>query len=136
MSANALSFTPNTLIEDAAAMLATYHMGGAPVVDGERVVGVLSKTDLLNPDRIGRLVGDMMTPLVISLRPDEPAMAAVRLMLAENIHRIMVMEEMGKLAGIVTTTDVLKAIHRGYSFQEIDDVPSRRERYTYQLGLP
>jgi len=129
MSAHALSFTPSTSIEDAASALTAHHIGGAPVVEGGRVVGVLSKTDILDPDRIGLVVGEFMTPLVIYLREDEPAMAAVRLMLAEGIHRVIVIKEMGKLVGIVTTTDVLKAIHHGHSFQEGDAVQARIEQH-------
>jgi predicted transcriptional regulator len=129
MSANALSFTPETSIGDAISALATHHIGGAPVVENGRVIGVLSKTDILDPDRMGRLVGEMMTPLVIYLRADEPAMSAVRLMLSDAIHRVIVIKEMGKLAGIVTTTDVLKAIHNGHSFQEGDEMQARIEKH-------
>jgi IMP dehydrogenase len=129
MSAHALSFKPETSIEDAASALATHHIGGAPVVEDGRVIGVLSKTDLVDPERTGRLVADLMTPLVIYLRADEPAMSAVRLMLEEGIHRIIVIKEMGKLAGIVTTTDVLKAIEHGHSFQEGDEMQARIERH-------
>lgn len=125
MSVQALSFTPGTSIDEAVSVLTAHHIGGAPVVDGGRVVGVISKTDILDPDRIGRVVGEVMTPLIIYLRADEPAMAAVRLMLAEGIHRVIVIKEMGKLAGIVTTTDVLKAIHHGESFQEGDEVQAK-----------
>lgn len=129
MSTHALSFKPDTSIDDAALALANHHIGGAPVVKDGRVIGVLSKTDLLDPDRIGQRVSEVMTPLVHYLRADEPAMAAVRLMLSESIHRVIVINEMGKLAGIVTTTDVLKAFHHGHSFHEGDELPGRLERH-------
>lgn len=129
MSTHALSFKPDTLIEEAASALATHRIGGAPVVEDGCVIGVLSKTDLLDPDRIGRRVSEMMTPLVHYLRADEPAMAAVWMMLSESIHRVIVIKEMGKLAGIVTTTDVLKAIHHGHSFHEGNELQERLERH-------
>jgi predicted transcriptional regulator len=129
MSEHALSFTLGTSIDDAVSALTAHHIGGAPVVEGGRVVGVISKTDILDPDRMGRVVGEIMTPLVVYLRADEPAMAAVRLMLAEGVHRVIVVKEMGKLAGIVTTTDVLKAIHHGHSFQEGDEMQAKIARH-------
>jgi predicted transcriptional regulator len=121
MSPDPVTFDPDTPIEAATNDLIDNHFGGAPVVDRGRVVGVLSKTDLLDRDRPGERVGEVMTPLVFYLRVDEPAMSAVRLMRAEGIHRVIVIEGRGMLAGIVTTTDVLGAIERGESFHEGDE---------------
>lgn len=129
MSAHALAFSPDMSINDAVEALSVHHIGGAPVVENGRVIGVVSKTDILDPQRIGQRVREVMTPLVFYLRADAPAMTAVRLMLAEGIHRVIVIKEMGKLAGIVTTTDMLKAIHHGQSFQEEDDLSARVERH-------
>lgn len=129
MSPGALSFDPDMSLEAAADELVDNHFGGAPVVDRGRVVGVLSKTDLLDRSRPGERVEDAMTPLVYYLRVDDPAMAAVRLMRAQGIHRVIVVEGHGMLAGIVTTTDVLGAVERGESFHEGDALAARVERH-------
>lgn len=103
---------------DAAKQLLERHVGGAPVLDGRRVVGVVSKTDLL--DRSGEragpgaLVSDLMTPLVYGVRETDPAMLAARLMVEEHIHRVVVLGAAEAVVGIVTSMDLLEALAAGW----------------------
>jgi CBS-domain-containing membrane protein len=107
---------------EAAWGLTRRHIGGAPARDGAgNLVGILSSSDLVNPEpsqgiRGEATVGDLMTPEVISLYEEDPAMAAVNEMVERNIHRIVVLDADSKLAGIVTPMDVLRALARGKSF--------------------
>jgi CBS-domain-containing membrane protein len=115
MSRNVFTLSEQASLEDAAWGLTANGVSGAPVRDKHgRLVGVLSKTDLVDPDRgqapDDRTVGDAMTPALLAMQADEPAMDAVRLMVADGIHRVIVVDEKGKLAGIVTPMDVLKAL--------------------------
>jgi CBS domain-containing protein len=61
-----------------------------------------------------------MTPAVWAVCPDDPAMRAVDLMLEKGIHRVVVVSRPGTIAGIVTATDVLRALSRGGSFRDDD----------------
>lgn len=54
-------------------------------------------------------VADVMTRRVISLGRDATVREAARLMLKAGVHRILVLED-ARLVGLVTTTDVLKAV--------------------------
>jgi predicted transcriptional regulator len=103
-------------VEEARRTLVGEHIGGAPVLDGGRVVGVLSKTDLVDPARDAEhqiAIRDVMTPLVHYLRPGDQAVAAIDMMLREHIHRVIVVQNGNHLAGVVTTTDVLRAVQGG-----------------------
>ena|SRR5436190_10275046 len=105
--------------DEAAWGLTRRHIGGAPARDKEgNLVGVLSSSDLVNPEpaqwiRGDATVGDLMNPDVISLYADDPAMAAVNEMAKRDIHRIIVLNEESKLAGIVTPMDVVRALAGG-----------------------
>jgi CBS-domain-containing membrane protein len=112
--------------EEAAWGLTRRHIGGAPArdVDGN-LVGVLSSSDLINPEpaqwiRGEPTVGDLMNPDVISLYAEDPAMAAVNEMAKRDIHRIVVLDQENQLAGIVTPMDVLRALARGEHFELTD----------------
>ncbi|HJP87224.1 MAG TPA: CBS domain-containing protein [Gemmatimonadaceae bacterium] len=130
MTRNVLTATPDMPLTDALALLTENHVSGAPVVDGGKVAGVFSATDLLaffadlqSPprglafrDRRARAapledvtVADVMTRQVESLPPDCSVEEAALLMGRKQIHRVMVM--MGDvLLGIVSTADVAKAV--------------------------
>jgi CBS-domain-containing membrane protein len=112
--------------EEAAWGLTRRHIGGAPARDGDgNLVGVLSSSDLINPEpkqwiRGEPTVGDLMNPDVISLYAEDPAMAAVTEMAKRDIHRIVVLDQESRLAGIVTPMDVVRAIARGQQFGVAD----------------
>jgi CBS domain-containing protein len=56
------------------------------------------------------LVGDMMTPIVFTVRPDAPSAQVVEDMLALRVHRLFVVDDGGVLVGVVTATDVLRRL--------------------------
>lgn len=122
MSDEVFMLDASASVLEAAWALTRRHLGGAPVRDPDgNLVGMLSKTDLVDPapsDWIkgSALVEDIMTPNVLSLYEDDPAAAAVKAMADGNVHRLVVFNADGKLSGIVTSMDVVKAVARGDSF--------------------
>lgn len=61
-------------------------------------------------------VGSVMTTSVVSLAPDASVQEAARLMLATGVHRILVLDESGELLGLVSSSDVVRAVaERGLS---------------------
>ncbi len=81
-----------------------------PVLDGERLAGIITDRDILR--RVGNLdlikVRIAMTPDPIVVTPEMMVKDAVQLMLSHRFSGLPVVEN-GKVVGIVTTTDVLKA---------------------------
>jgi chloride channel protein, CIC family len=122
MTANVYAVDANASAEEAAWGLTRRHLGGAPARDpAGNLVGVLSKTDLVNPEPSQWIhgeatVGDLMNPDVFTLYADDPAMAAVAEMAKRQIHRVLVLDAESKLAGIVTTMDVVCALAGGANF--------------------
>jgi CBS domain-containing protein len=101
-------------LDRAAQELASRRISGAAVcaADGS-VVGVLSVTDLTNfygGVHEGRLVRDVMTEKILSIRPDEPLDRAIRVMAFERVHRLLVIDGSGQLVGIITSMDVLREL--------------------------
>jgi CBS domain-containing protein len=86
------------------------------VMEGSRVVGVLSDRDLGGPNgarvRSGRSVADLMTPRVATATPETTVRQAANMLRGYVIGCLPVLE--GKrLVGIVTITDLLDLIGRG-----------------------
>ena len=66
MSAGVLSVTPSLSLRDALELFAARHIGGAPVVEGGKVIGVLSISDILSfqasTPAVPSLVSDRSVP--------------------------------------------------------------------------
>ena len=142
MTPRVFTATPDMSLRDAMELLSKHHVSGAPVIDGGKVVGIFSATDLLayvadlndtTPSltfrrRRGRAapledvtVDEVMTRHVESLPADCAVEEAATLMGSKQIHRILVVSG-GEMMGIVSTSDVAKAVaehrieHRTYVF--------------------
>jgi CBS-domain-containing membrane protein len=126
MTVNVYTVEADASAEEAAWGLTRRHIGGAPARDAAgNLGGVLSQADLVNPEPARWIKGeatvrDLMNPDVIALYAGDPAMAAVVEMAKRNIHRVVVLDDESKLAGIVTPMDVMRALARGESFALTD----------------
>lgn len=130
MTRDVVCATPDMTIRDAMELLSQRHVSGAPVIDGGKVVGVFSSSDLLTlvadlndttPSLTFRrrrsrtttledvTVDEVMTRKVQSLPPELSIEAAARVMVEKQIHRVLVMDA-DALLGIVSTSDVAKAV--------------------------
>ncbi|MBI2892704.1 MAG: CBS domain-containing protein [Deltaproteobacteria bacterium] len=138
MSRDVLAVAPDTSLATAARLFATRRISGAPVIDPDgRPRGVVTQTDLVDPDRDRTdregislyyrvtpdgaepqgdrtvsedgVVADVMSPYVFAIGAEAPLVEAIRTMVTESVHRLLV-EEGGKLVGIVTSMDVLRAL--------------------------
>jgi CBS-domain-containing membrane protein len=115
MTPHVFTLRADTTIEMAMWSFADQAVSGAPVRDERgRLIGVLSQRDLVDPvyrrASGARTVRELMTPVMWAIRPDAPAIEAVRTMVEKGIHRLPVLSEVGQLEGIVTRSDVLKAL--------------------------
>ena len=109
-------------LADTVSILAESHISGVPVVDEHRrLVGVLSNSDILEAlaehnDAESRaalfdqtMVQDVMTPRPQTIGPEATVKDAAQRMLYLEVHRLFV-EQAGKLLGVVTTTDLVRAM--------------------------
>lgn len=109
--------TRKTSITEAAQLMRQYHVGDLVVVDlvdDKRVpVGIVTDRDIVI-EIIGEslsvddfTVGDIMGPQLISVPEKEGVIETIRLMRANGIRRIPVIDEEGGLAGIISVDDML-----------------------------
>ena len=58
------------------------------------------------------LVRDVMTRLVYGVRAGDSVLAAIRLMLDEQIHRVIAVNDDGSIAGVIVPMDILRVLAR------------------------
>ncbi|MCX5336674.1 CBS domain-containing protein [Streptomyces sp. NBC_00140] len=126
-----------------------------PVVDGgRRVLGIVSEADLLpkeefrdsDPDRHTQLrrlsdlakagsvtAGELMTSPALTIRPGETLAQAARTMARARVKRLPVVDESGRLEGVVSRADLLKVFLR-----DDEDIAEevRREVVAYLFPAP
>jgi len=138
MQCEVIALRPEMSAREAERVLAEHRIGGAPVVDEQqRVVGVLSQSDLVQLDAappstaaagafftdvddyrdLAALPADeslvrvasLMRTDVLSIVPDAPLQEAAHRMREHRVHRLLVLEG-GVLRGIVSALDLLIAV--------------------------
>jgi predicted transcriptional regulator len=118
MTREVLTIDSDAHVGQTASELLLSGVHGAPVRDPSgQVVGVLSTTDLVDPDRPGAnedaLVKDAMSPVIFAVRTGDHVMDAAQRMLDTGTHRLLVFDDDGHVAGILSATDFLRALTRG-----------------------
>ena len=136
MTPNPVTLKTTDTIDEAIQELLRLGFNGAPVVDAETndLVGVINAFDFLLKAESGVVldmhgtredmynvvqkaqkicattVGDLMTPLAASIEPTMSMKEAAALMTKDRVHRMCVIDEDGKLIGILSTSDVMKDV--------------------------
>jgi CBS domain-containing protein/anti-sigma regulatory factor (Ser/Thr protein kinase) len=126
MTREAKVFTPEMKMTDVLDVFRKYHISGAPIVQNNRLVGVISIEDLircLSQQDTESPLSKYMTSSPITIKQNEPVIEGVKMFVATQIGRLMVVDDQGMLQGILTKGDitrgVLKALQRDYVTEEI-----------------
>lgn len=134
MTRDVLTVQKYDSIVSVAHVLADKNISGLPVVDRDgKLLGIITQADVLSmlgvgkehsvrdllkhmlgeplPERrVGDTVGDIMTTKLATINPETNIAEAVQLMDAKKIRRLPVVDKSGKLVGILTRADILRAV--------------------------
>ena len=108
--------TPDMTTFAAIKLLADMNIGALLVTEGDEVVGIFSERDYVRRvalhERLSKstLIREIMTPDVISVRPDQTVEKCMRLMTDKHIRHLPVINEDGRLEGIISIGDVVKMV--------------------------
>ncbi|WP_375404407.1 CBS domain-containing protein [uncultured Sphingomonas sp.] len=115
--ADVVTLPPSMTLAGAVALLAEKRIGAAPVVEGDRVVGVFSERDVVyclaakGAAALELTVGEVMTAPARTVSPAEPVLGALSLMTLRRIRHLPVIEadeQGGRLVGFVSIGDLVK----------------------------
>jgi IMP dehydrogenase len=107
-----VTLAPDDRVADALALMATYRISGVPITgeDG-RLVGILTNRDLRFEDDHGRSVSDLMTTENLVTVPVGTTLEEARRVLHRHkIEKLPVVDEGGRLKGLITVKDIEKRI--------------------------
>ncbi len=107
------TISPNTTMQEAGELMARWGHGGLPILDDERLAGLVTRKDVdkaMRHDLGHAPVKGFMARDVITLSPDADLLDLERLLAEEGIGRIPIVEDHA-IVGIVTRKDLLRAQH-------------------------
>jgi CBS domain-containing protein len=148
MTSPVITAGPNSTIEDIAGILLDRKISAVPIVDETgQALGLVSEADLMRRPELGtswerpwwlrimsstedlawdymkargQLASEVMTPEVLGVDPFAPLATVVRKMERERVKRVLVTED-GKLLGIITRADLVRAMMAGRLQVETND---------------
>jgi CBS domain-containing protein len=112
MTSKLCSIDTDKTVAYAAKMMRDEDVGIAPIIEGDRLVGVLTDRDIAvrvvaeGGDSEQTKVTDVMSRDLVTLDPDQDLDEALRLMARHQVRRLPVVEEDGRLVGVVAQADV------------------------------
>jgi tRNA nucleotidyltransferase (CCA-adding enzyme) len=110
MSFPVMTVTPDSRMEEVAALLRKTGCTGLPVVEGRKVVGIISRRDFKKIKKRSQLrtpVKAFMARKVFEIGAQNSILRAARLMIRHDIGRLPVVEN-GNLIGIITRSDTMR----------------------------
>jgi CBS domain-containing protein len=112
MSSNPCAIDQDKPVSYAAKMMRDEDVGLAPIVDGDRLVGTVTDRDIAirvvaeGKDPDSTKVIEIASRELVTIDPQQNLDEALRLMARHQVRRLPVVEEDGKLVGVVAQADI------------------------------
>lgn len=154
MNANVITTLPDVPIASALELMRVNRISGVPVIEDEKLVGIISLEDIvraLQNNELTEPVKKYMTGKLVTVRHADSIVEAIKRFTEKGLGRLPVVDEANKLTGIITKGDItrgiLLAVQRDYKEEEVrryrashlfEDIHSDRTtlvlRYNIKVG--
>lgn len=116
MSRRVHTLSQSQSLREAAQLLSKHDISGAPVIDeGGALIGYLSRTDIVDAlaehgEIAAMRVEEAMSREIVSIAPDASLDDALKTMVYEGVHRLVVRVGKGEPQGILSGLDAFRAL--------------------------
>jgi CBS domain-containing protein len=106
--------TPQTPLNEVAAVMESDDVGAVPLVDGDRLVGIVTDRDIViraiakGKDPRGMPASEVSSRELVAVHPDDSLSDALELMARYQVRRLAVTAEDDRLVGVVSQADVAR----------------------------
>ena len=126
MTSEVKSVSPDASLASVLEILRLGRISGVPVMENGQLVGILSIEDIVHAMQKNELaapVRNYMSPKVVSVKIYDPVVKAIESFSEFRVGRLPVVDEHGKLVGIITKGDItrgiLSALQKDYKVEEL-----------------
>ncbi|MCR4301561.1 MAG: IMP dehydrogenase [Sulfuricaulis sp.] len=108
---NPITVTPDTTIRDVLELTRAHHISGVPVTQGNKLVGIVTSRDLRFETRYDEPVSRIMTPQekLVTVKEGAARDEILKLLHQHRIEKILVVDKMFGLKGLITVKDIQKS---------------------------
>jgi CBS domain-containing protein len=132
MTSNPCTIDAGQSVAYAAKMMREEDVGLAPIVEGDKLIGMLTDRDIAirvvaeerNPDQVK--VADVASKQVVTIDPQQDLEEALRIMGKHQVRRLAVVEEDGKLVGVVAQADIAREGDDKQTGELVEEISNRR----------
>jgi IMP dehydrogenase len=121
---NVMIFDPITIgleatVAEAMNLMSEYKIGGIPVIDSNGILkGIVTNRDLRFENNLARKITEVMTTNLITTNHQTNLQAAARILQKHKIEKLPMIDESGKLIGLITYKDITKTKDRPNSCKD------------------
>jgi CBS domain-containing protein len=131
MTSNPCAIEADRSVSYAAKMMKQEDVGVAPIVESGRLVGMLTDRDIAvrvvaegkDPDSVN--VRDVASSNVVSIDPQQDLDDALMLMARHQIRRLPVVEDDGRLVGVIAQADVAQEANAKKTDEMVEEISKR-----------
>jgi IMP dehydrogenase len=107
-----ITIAPDMKVRDVMELTRQHKFSGMPVLEGKRVVGIVTNRDLRFETRLDARVAEVMTPRdrLVTVREGASLDEAKALMHKHRLERVLVINQDFELRGLITVKDITKAV--------------------------
>ena len=115
-----VTVAPGMSVRDVIALTRKHNISGLPVLDGKKVVGIVTNRDLRFETMLDQPVKNVMTPKsrLVTVKEGATREEALALMHKHRLERVLVVNKAFELRGLITVKDVLKSSEHPYACKD------------------
>ena len=116
MTRDLITLGPENTLAEARDILISKHIHHIPIVEGRKLVGMITSWDMFKlglsaEDFKGMKIKEVMTTKVATLDPEQHLGAVAEVLTKHLFHAVPIVNDLGELEGIVTSTDLIRYGH-------------------------
>lgn len=106
-----VTIQPHMTVRDVLALTRLHKISGLPVVDGKKVVGIVTNRDLRFETNLDQSIANIMTPKdrLVTVREGASREEVMALLHQHRLERVLVIDEAYNLKGLITVKDIQKS---------------------------
>jgi IMP dehydrogenase len=106
-----VTIQPHMTVRDVLALTRQHKISGLPVVDGKKVVGIVTNRDLRFETNLDQAISNIMTPKerLVTVREGASREEVMALLHQHRLERVLVVDDAFNLKGLVTVKDIQKS---------------------------